>query len=85
MSKIVNIHSLCLSDEEVREITDTPIRALQILWLKDHGWPFELSRLGRPKVARAFFERRMGVQDGETSPSTEPNWDAVEALNGGAT
>lgn len=72
--------SLCLTDEELQDLTDTPVRALQIKWLTANGWQFALSRLGKPKVARGYFERRMGVVDKPNDAGqTAPDWTSFEA------
>lgn len=72
---------LCLTADELAELTDSRIAAAQISWLKEHRWPFELSRLGKPKVARAYFDKRMGVVEGSAPArdKTEPNWGALKA------
>jgi hypothetical protein len=53
--------SLMLTPDELEELTGYKIPACQIRWLKDRGWVFEVSRK-RPKVSRAYFEQKMGVQ-----------------------
>lgn len=67
-----------LTEEDLQELTDATLRRLQIAWLESHGWTFELSRLGRPKVLRAYAERRLGLDDAKKSDQTEPDfshWD----------
>ncbi|MBP7546932.1 MAG: DUF4224 domain-containing protein [Corallincola sp.] len=41
-----------LSDEEVTSITGTTLRARQLVWLRDNGWPHYVSQGGRPVVGR---------------------------------
>lgn len=48
-----------LSPDELRDLTGYKMRAGQRRWLTDHGWKFEVNRLGFPKVLRAELERRM--------------------------
>lgn len=50
---------MLLTPDELRELTDRVRYADQIAWLRQRGWRFELSATGRPKVAKAEFERRM--------------------------
>lgn len=68
--------SLFLSPDDLRDLTDTPVKSLQMRWLDDHGWVYTKSRMGNPKVLRAYMERRMGLTAdapvGEAS--TEPDW-----------
>lgn len=52
--------SLLLSPEEVAELTDRPQPKRQIEYLVAHGWRFEVGASGRPKVARSYYEERMG-------------------------
>lgn len=68
--------SACISDEELAHLVDSPLAKLQIEWLDARRWPYELSRRGRPRVARAVFDQKMGVvaaNDGEAQ-TTEPVW-----------
>ncbi len=48
-----------LTAAELRDLTDRQHADAQIAWLRARGWPFEVSASGRPKVARAEWERRM--------------------------
>lgn len=52
--------SIVLSPEELKELTGYEVPACQIKWLMQRGWVYEVSRK-RPKVARSYFEQRMGV------------------------
>lgn len=67
---------LFLTAENLRELTDTPVKALQMKWLDDHGWTYTKSRMGNPKVLRAYMEQRMGLggNAGSVSDATEPDW-----------
>jgi hypothetical protein len=53
--------SLTLSHDELFELTGYVCPAWQIKWLQQRGWKHEVSRK-RPKVSRAYFEQRMGLQ-----------------------
>lgn len=52
--------SLVLSQEELRELTGYVRGKDQARWLGNKGWLFELDAHGRPKVARSYFEQKMG-------------------------
>ena len=49
-----------LTDDEVPTLTGYQLAGWQIRWLKSHGWRFEVSATGRPVIARAYVEQRMG-------------------------
>lgn len=51
--------SLVLAREELQDLTGYRQAAAQMRWLTDRGWRFEIGGDGRPKVARAEYERRM--------------------------
>jgi hypothetical protein len=68
------IHHLFLTPEEIAGLTDTPLRSLQIEWLTSRGWTFEISRLGNPKVLRAYAEARMGLATAAPAAQTEPDF-----------
>lgn len=48
-----------LTPEEIHELTDYELPRFQIAWLRNKGWRFEVGASGRPRVARAYWERRM--------------------------
>jgi hypothetical protein len=50
---------LFLAPEELAELTDYTRASDQRRWLEEHGWKFEVSRTGRPKVLRAEAEQHM--------------------------
>lgn len=70
--------SACLTDDDLEHLTDTPMPALQMKWLDANKWVYAVSRRGRPKVAVAYFEQRMGVQvaANDGGAQTAPNWSA---------
>lgn len=57
---------ITLVTEEIAELTGRSQPAAQIRWLKTRGWLFEIGGDGLPKVAKAYFDRRMvsGNSDG---------------------
>lgn len=59
---------MLLSQQELIDLTDYHKAAMQIQWLRDHGWRFEVGASGRAKVSRAYFEQRMGLVEQEARP-----------------
>ena len=53
-----------LTPAELAELTDYQEGqwSRQIKWLDRHGYPFELSVAGRPKVLKAYVEERLGMK-----------------------
>lgn len=74
--------SLLLTPEELFELTGLQQHAAQRRWLESNGWRYEIDVRGRPKVARAYFERKMSEEAAlETTADGEPaHW----AVNVGA-
>jgi hypothetical protein len=75
------VNSLCLTDDELLEdLTGSPLPSLQMQWLDAQRWIYVVSRRGRPRVARAYAEQRMGVQRRRrrerrsAGNATEPDW-----------
>ena len=70
----MNEPGLFLTDHELQALTDAVRSPTQIAWLRDNRWLFEISRTGKPRVARAYFERRMvgGDQVQEVVVETPP-------------
>lgn len=65
---------LFLTDDELQDLTGAMRSPSQIEWLRANRWLFEISRGGKPRVARAYFERRMvgGDQVQEVVVETPP-------------
>jgi hypothetical protein len=59
-----------LGRQELRELTGTPIRARQILWLIQQGWPHVVDVHGRVLVARNFHDKQMGIIDSKLARAT---------------
>lgn len=60
-----------LSAAELADLTDARVRALQMEWLDRNRWIYTTSRMGNPKVLRAYAEQRLGMQaahQGEAEP-----------------
>jgi hypothetical protein len=54
-----------LDAEELRELTGYKVAAYQARWLERRGYPFELSVMDKPRVLRAYVERRFGIVEGD--------------------
>jgi hypothetical protein len=70
-----------LTESELRELTGYVYHCRQIEWLRRHNWKFEVTAQQRPKVARSYFDSRMGVP-GKTavelgSPTVRPNFQVI--------
>lgn len=69
---------LMLSDTELSGLTGRSQPAAQIRWLKHRDWLFEISQDGLPKVACAYFERRLvsgeNVKPNEAGTGTTIEW-----------
>lgn len=50
-----------LSREELYELTDLKMPFAQCKWLTKHGYPFDISASGRPKVLRSYVEARLSL------------------------
>jgi hypothetical protein len=70
--------TLMLLEAELADLTGYLSAKSQAQWLKDRGWVFELNRVGKPKVDREYYRRKMGNDSAEPAPSIEPNWAAMD-------
>lgn len=73
-----------LSEQELRELTGYAYASKQIEWLRRNNWKFEVTAHQRHKVARGYFDVRMGAanpkQTQELAPSlNRPNFQALVA------
>lgn len=70
-----------LTESELRELTGYVYHCRQIEWLSRHNWKFEVTAQKRPKVARSYFDSRLGalgktvVESGSTA--VRPNFQAI--------
>ena len=62
-----------LTTSEIRAITGTPTRRLQIDWLIERSWPHEVNHFGFPVVLRSLALERLGAE-----PQSEA-WDFNDA------
>lgn len=74
-----------LTAEELRELTGFVRSANQLQWLRENGWKFAEDAQRRPKVARTYFELRLGgvtaaAISTEQEAAVVPRFDALRAL-----
>ncbi|MFZ6864698.1 DUF4224 domain-containing protein [Undibacterium sp. Ji67W] len=74
-----------LTEDELRELTGYAYRSRQIIWLKKNNWKFEVTAQLRPKVARSYFELRLGGTTNTTitnlnEQTPRPNFGALSQM-----
>lgn len=52
--------SMFLTDDELHQLTGRKQPLLQIEWLRDRGWQFEVNERSRPVVLAAYAIKRLG-------------------------
>lgn len=65
-----------LTDDDLQFLTGAARASGQVEWLRARGWRYELDRDGRPRVARAYMERRM-VGETPAPDAAGHNWGAL--------
>ena len=71
--------SLCLTRDELTELTGRKQRAKIAEWLIDNGYKFDLAADGWPKVLRAAVEARlMPSQNKRKITSAQPDFTAYD-------
>jgi hypothetical protein len=70
---------VALTDDEMEALIGTPVARLQVAWLDEQRWTYVLNRKGRPRVARAYAEQRLGVTAANDASvhTTQPDWGAA--------
>ncbi len=63
-----------LTVDEIEELTGYLYCSRQIKWLADHGYKFEVSRNGKPKVLKTHVEARLGAQIKQGRQYYEPDF-----------
>lgn len=72
--------SLFLSSADVVELTGLVQCAAQRRWLDANEWVYQIDSQGRPKIARAFFERKM-TESVAVETQQQSQWNVnIEAL-----
>ncbi|WP_343625408.1 DUF4224 domain-containing protein [Roseateles puraquae] len=73
---------LLLTDVELHGLTGVQQRRLQIEWLKDNGWVFFISRVGRPVVGRLYANLKLAGLELPTFADAAPFRLNISAING---
>ncbi len=63
-----------LTADDLVELTGYQAPARQCRWLDRAGYPFELNAAGKPKVLKAYVEKRLGLADAKPKANTEPDF-----------
>lgn len=73
---------LFLERAELIELTGYRRQHEQVRWLKARGWKLEVNAAGAPRVARAYFERRMVGQavTEDPPPAARHNFGALRVV-----
>ncbi|MCF8186377.1 MAG: DUF4224 domain-containing protein [Sulfuritalea sp.] len=66
-----------LNTEEMQDLTGFKLATRQCRWLADHGYPFDTSRSGKPKVLRTYLEQRLCPGLSNINGIEEPNFAAL--------
>lgn len=74
--------NMFLTADELRELTGYTFHCRQIDWLRSHNWKFEVTAQRRPKVARSYFENRLGAprrsqDEPQLQASARPDFNAL--------
>jgi hypothetical protein len=71
--------SAFITPETLRDLTGYRRPGAQIKWLRDHGWRFEVNAAGHPRVAQAYFDRKMVSREptGKVVDFPAPDWTAA--------
>lgn len=51
-----------LSDKELTELTGYKRGKEQCTWLSGHGWMFEVTAHGKPRVAVEYCKQKLGIK-----------------------
>ncbi len=68
------MNPLFLTSDEVLTLTGYKVGHYQAQWLKSNGYPFERTISGKPRVLRAFVEKRLGIASAVPMSQTEPDF-----------
>ncbi|MGA8864164.1 MAG: DUF4224 domain-containing protein [Gallionella sp.] len=66
--------TLFLTDHEIIELTGYQVAHYQARWLEAHAYPFERTMSGKPRVLRAYVEKRLGLATDLRLKQTEPDF-----------
>jgi len=68
---------LFLNPDQLEQLTGCKRSGDQIAWLRDRGYPVEVSKVGRPVVLTAEVEARLSSTVARRA-EPEPNWGALK-------
>jgi hypothetical protein len=66
--------NLCLTLDELEELTSRTQPAAQRRWLDLYTWRYAVDSDGRAKVLRAYAEERLGLKEPAASGEDEPDF-----------
>jgi hypothetical protein len=66
--------SLCLTRDEIAELTSRAQPAAQRRWLDQNGWCHAVDSDGYPKVLRAYAEGKLGLRKPAEVGAEEPDF-----------
>lgn len=66
-----------LTPDELVTLTGYVRPSAQLRYLREHRWRFEVNASGHPRVARAYFERRMVAKEAGVVDLPAPDWSAA--------
>lgn len=66
--------NMFLTANEIVELTGYQVAHYQACWLTSHGYPFELTNSGKPRVLRAYVEQRLGLTTVVPLSNSEPDF-----------
>ncbi|MFJ3259874.1 DUF4224 domain-containing protein [Pseudomonas sp. NPDC086581] len=62
-----------LTEAELKALVGRELKGLQIKWLKDHHWIYEINAAGRPVVGRIYARMKLaGVKPTSSAAVQEP-------------
>lgn len=63
-----------LTDTDLQSLTGYQLPSAQKRWLVKHGWRFEVSAFGRPKVLIEYARQRLGVATDDKPAQNQPDF-----------
>jgi hypothetical protein len=66
--------TLFLTHKEIVDLTGYEVAHYQALWFESRGYPLERTNSGKPRVLRAFLEKRLGLATEGQLEQTEPDF-----------
>jgi hypothetical protein len=72
------MHSIFLTNAELAELTGYQIAHFQAKWLDAHGFPYEKTISGKPRVLLGYVEKRLGLTTATPLSQFEPDFSCWE-------